>query len=162
MTSGETTRPVLDEGLFDEFYRDEHDRQVRRAFLLLGDLAQAHDVVADAFLAVYKRWDVVDAPGPYLSRSVVNGCRDAARRRQREPATNQLDTSAAIYDRADYLADLLIQLPFKQRAAIVLRFYGGCTESEIAAYLRCRPGTVGSHIHRGLRQLRRQLHGGRP
>jgi len=48
-------------------------------------------------------------------------------------------------------------LPFRQRAAIVLRYYGGYTEVEIAKSLNCRQGTVGPLIHRGLKALRNQL-----
>lgn len=55
---------------------------------------------------------------------------------------------------ADYLADALAALPVKRRAAIVLRYYEGLSEAEIANVLRVRPGTVKSLVHRGLLQLR--------
>jgi RNA polymerase sigma factor (sigma-70 family) len=55
------------------------------------------------------------------------------------------------------LAEALAQLPFRQRAAIVLRYYGRESEREIADRLDCRPGTVGSLIHRGLAALRAEL-----
>ncbi len=141
---------------FSEFYGREHDGQVRRSFLLLGDLALAHDVVAEAFVSVFGRWETIREPGPYLNKVVINGCRDAARRREREPPVPDPGVGVEV-DPVDYLADLLLGLPFRQRAAIVLRFYGSCSESEIASYLRCRPGTVGSLVHRGLKVLRLQL-----
>jgi len=144
---------------FSDFYRSEHDGQVRRSYLLLGDLALAHDVVAEAFAAVLGRWEAIREPGPYLNRVVLNGCRDAARRRKREPVVAEPEAEGAEADPADYLADLLLGLPFRQRAAIVLRFYGGCPEAEIASYLQCRPGTVGSLVHRGLKTLRHHLEG---
>ena len=55
------------------------------------------------------------------------------------------------------LADVLLELPYKQRAAIVLRFYSDLSEVEIAEVLECRPGTVGSLIHRGLAKLRKAI-----
>ena len=58
---------------------------------------------------------------------------------------------------ADELADALAMLPARQRAAIVLRFYSDLSEAATAAALGCRPGTVGSLVHRGLAQLRRVL-----
>lgn len=149
---------------FADFYQREHEGQVRRAFLLLGDPAAAHDVVAGAFVAVYQRWHDIEEPGPYLSRCVLNGCHDVGRRRAREqPATERTialvdaDTRSAVDDPVDELSDVLGALPFRQRAAIVLRFYAGCSEAEIAHQLDCRPGTVGSLIHRGLRTLRTHL-----
>ena len=66
---------------FADFYTSELDGQVRRAYLLLGEAAVAHDVVADAFMTVFQRWTEISEPGPYLNRCVLNGCRDAARKR---------------------------------------------------------------------------------
>lgn len=142
---------------FTEFYALEHEAQVRRAFLLLGDAGRAHDVVADAFIAVYQRWRSIAEPGPYLNRCVLNGCRDNARTGAREqPTESPLHEPATSTPRHD-LGDVLLTLAFRQRAAIVLRFYGGFSEAEIATHLDCRPGTVGSLIHRGLRTLHHQL-----
>ncbi|MDQ3544562.1 MAG: hypothetical protein M3431_11975, partial [Actinomycetota bacterium] len=69
---------------FGEFYRRELDAQVRRAALLLGSDELANDVVHDAFAAVYRRWDSLDEPGPYLNVAVLNGCRGIHRRRSRD------------------------------------------------------------------------------
>jgi DNA-directed RNA polymerase specialized sigma24 family protein len=58
----------------------------RLALVMLGDPAAAEDVVQDAFLGLYRRWDRLSAPSaalPYLRASVLNGCRDAMRRRSR-------------------------------------------------------------------------------
>ncbi|MGI9594815.1 MAG: sigma-70 family RNA polymerase sigma factor [Acidimicrobiales bacterium] len=146
---------------FADFYRREHDGQVRRAYLIVGDSATAHDVVANAFVAVYQRWNRIEEHGPYLGRCVLNGCRDAGRRHGRERVVAHLgldgNEAQSAADTVAELSDVLGALPFRQRAAIVLRFYGGCSEAEIADHLDCRPGTVGSLIHRGLRTLRNQL-----
>ena len=58
---------------------------------------------------------------------------------------------------AEEMADAIAALPYRQRAAIVLRFWHDCTEAEIAAALGCRPGTVGSLIHRALAELRKVM-----
>ncbi len=166
---------------FADFYRREHEGQVRRAYLLLGGATAAHDVVAEAFIAVFARWADIEEPGPYLNRCVLNGCRDHRRRSPREQPVDdpgggwsQRDDQRRFEERVtagpgidgrtfdgvddvDELAEQLLQLPFRQRAAIVLRFYGGYGEEAIAEQLGCRPGTVGSLIHRGLRRLRRNL-----
>lgn len=69
---------------FADFYRRELDGQVRRASLLLGSQDRANDVVHDAFIAVFRRWDSLDDPGPYLNVVVLNGCRGVYRRRSRD------------------------------------------------------------------------------
>ena len=55
------------------------------------------------------------------------------------------------------MRDALEALPSKQRQVIVLRYYGGCDEAEIAATLKIRPGTVKTHMKRGLERLRDEL-----
>ena len=51
----------------------------------------------------------------------------------------------------------LRRLPVRQRAVLVLRFYEGWSEAEIATALGCSPGTVKTHAARGLARLRTQL-----
>ncbi len=55
------------------------------------------------------------------------------------------------------LFDALAVLPFRQRAALVLRFYEDRTTEEIAAALGCRPGTAKSLVSRGLARLREEI-----
>lgn len=143
---------------FGDFYRLELDAQVRRAVLLLGSNDIANDVVHDAFIAVYRRWDTLDDPGPYLHIAVLNGCRGIHRQRAR-----QRRLLPRLIDRAspppvdEILDDLLAELPFKQRAAVVLRFYCGLTTDEIARELGCAPGSVGPWLNRALTKLRKAL-----
>ena len=143
---------------FAAFYSKELDGQVRRAFLLVGSSEAANDVVHDAFVAVYRRWDELESPGPYLNRVVLNGCRDLARQRNRHEAV--LRRVGAVSDNvavSDTLDDVLNDLPFNHRAAIVLRFYGQLSVAEIADALGARPGSVGPWIDRGLKKMRRAL-----
>lgn len=60
---------------------------VRLAMLMLGDQSSAEDVVQDAFLGLYRRWGALSDYGravAYARSSVLNGCRDALRRRSRK------------------------------------------------------------------------------
>ncbi|HEX7133883.1 MAG TPA: sigma-70 family RNA polymerase sigma factor, partial [Iamia sp.] len=97
--------------------------------------------------------------GAYLRRAVVNGAAQHHRRRHRDQAVMQRhgpdDTTAAPED--EYLADAIAALPFRQQAVVVLRFWGGLSEREIAAAVGCRPGTVGPTLTRALRRLRAAL-----
>lgn len=143
---------------FGDFYRRELDGQVRRAALLLGSDELANDVVHDAFVAVYQRWESLDEPGPYLNVTVLNGCRGIHRRRTRDirllPRLFDRGPASSVGDRLD---DVLAQLPFNQRAAVVLRFYGGHTTEEIAQALECANGSVGPWIDRALDKMRKAL-----
>ena len=143
---------------FARLYHDEYLGLVRLAYLILGSREQAEEVVQDAFVRLHSRWTRVDNPGGYLRTSVVNGCRDVRRRlvryRAREP---RLAERAETWDSPDELSDAMAALPVRQRAVLVLRYYGGLSEAEIADTLDIRPGTVKSSIHRGLRRLRLEL-----
>jgi len=69
-------------------YAEHGLRLVRLAIIMLGDRATAEDVVQDAFLGLYRRWDsLTDTSHPlaYVRASVMNGCRSALRRRSRRP-----------------------------------------------------------------------------
>ena len=144
---------------FGAFYEAEIDRQVRGAILLLGSNDVANDVVHDAFVEIFRRWDDLDDPGPYLQQAVLNRCRAVHRSRNRR----RLDrhrlwaTTSVEDDRPEPLSDVLATLPFNQRAVIVLRFYYGMSTTQIADELGCAPGSVGPWIDRALKKLRKEL-----
>jgi RNA polymerase sigma factor (sigma-70 family) len=141
---------------FAAFYERELPVQVRRACLLTGDPDTGHDLVHDAFVAVYQRWGRLEDPGPYLATAVLNRCRDHARRAS--TAERRLPLLVERGQPGDeVLWDALQALPFNHRAALVLRFYHQLPEREIADLLGCRPGSVGPWIQRGLRALRKAL-----
>ena len=132
-----------------------HDDLVRLAFVLTGRGQGRRGRRAGLLRPPLRPLERRPRAARYLRQIVVNGCRShhrAGRERDKRAMLYVVDSTT---DRdAAELADVLAQLPYRQRAAIVLRFYGGLTEEEIAAALRCRPGTVGSLVHRGLRRLR--------
>lgn len=144
------------EEAFVAFYERELGLQVRRAALLVGSQETAHDLVHDAFVELYRRWDEVRDPGPYLGRAVLNRCRDHTRRESTRARRLPL-----LVDRGgpddEVLWDALNELPFNHRAALVLRYYHQLSDREIAAVIGCRLGSVGPWIHRGLKRLRKDL-----
>jgi RNA polymerase sigma factor (sigma-70 family) len=140
---------------FDDLFRSRYEPMVRVAFLLVGSRAEAEDVVQDAFARIELRWARLDNAEGYLHRCVVNRSYDVLRRRRLEQRFRFLhrdDTATELG--ADELADALASLAPKRRAAVVLRYYAGLPEREIAEVLRVRPGTVKSMLHRALAQLR--------
>lgn len=143
---------------FEAFYAANHDLQVRRAFVLVRSNEHAIDIVHDAMVGVWRRWRDLDNPAAYLSRSVLNGCRDAARRRTaRDAAIRRLRPAGDDRPEPEIFDDLLEALPFNHRAAVVLRYYAGLTTAEIAAALGCPQNSVGPWITRALTALRKEL-----
>lgn len=145
-----------DTGAFADLYVSQHDRLVRLAYVLTGSREVAEDVVQDSFVRLYRHWLAAEKPEQYVRQIVVNGCRSHHRRtgRQRDKMAKLHVVDSTIDRHGVELSDVLLELPYRQRAAIVLRFYSDLSEAEIAEVLGCRPGTVGSLIHRGLARLR--------
>jgi RNA polymerase sigma factor (sigma-70 family) len=138
-------------------YEAEHDGLSRLACLLTGSTLVAEDVVHDAFVQLQQRWSTVRQPGAYLRTAVVNGCRGHHRRLRRERASYADLVSTATMPETPIVLDVLARLPYRQRAALVLRFYSDWPDEQIAEHLGCRPATVRSHVHRGLAAMRKVL-----
>ena len=140
---------------FESFYRARWLHMVRLAALLTGSMAIAEEVVQDSFLALRPRFAAVDSPGAYLRTSVVNGCRAALRREQREESelARRL-VPLTLAPEVDEMWSVVQRLPDHQRAVVVLRFYEDLPEAEVARILGCRVGTVKSRLHRALATLR--------
>ncbi len=154
---------TIDDGLTDqaitfaELYQATYADMVRLAFLLTGSIETARDLAQDSYLRVHRAWGRIGEPRAYLRRTVVNACNSHHRReryRRRHAATARVESIGLD---AEEMADAIAALPYRQRAAIVLRFWHDCSDAEIAAALGCRPGTVGSLIHRALAALRRVI-----
>ena len=144
------TRPLT----FEQLFRQSYEPMVRVAFLLVGSRAEAEDVVQDAFARIELRWSRLDNPEGYLHRCVVNRSHDVLRRRRLEQRFRSLRRDETTELGADELADALAALPPKRRTAVVLKYYAGLREREIAEAMGVRPGTVKSMLHRALAQLR--------
>jgi RNA polymerase sigma factor (sigma-70 family) len=163
---------------FGDLYLGSFAGMVRLARVLVDSPETAEDLVQDAFVQLHRHWGGVRDPRAYLHRSVVNACRSHHRRAWRERARvgrpeahsqqamvdgrddregrNPVDGAVeqGRSDDADVLGAALATLPYRQRAALVLRYYADLPDAEIAIALGCRPGTVASLVHRGLERLR--------
>lgn len=144
---------------FEELYTEAYPGLVRLAFVLTGSFETSEDLVQDCFVRLHRHYSRLEAPERYAKQAVVNACRSHFRRtgreRDRRPLLYVVDATTAVSGPAPgELHDVLLTLPYRQRAAIVLRYYADLSEAEIAETLGCRPGTVGSLIHRGLGKLR--------
>ncbi|WP_432763079.1 RNA polymerase sigma factor [Actinomadura xylanilytica] len=139
---------------------------VRTAVLLTRDDGLAEEVVQEAFLGLQRRWlrkGPPESPEAYLRTSVVNGCRSALRRRTvaaRAKVVHPVpEASALLREEQAQVLGALDGLPRRQREVVVLRFYLGLDDQEIAAALGVSRGTVSSTISRALRSLAELLRG---
>lgn len=136
---------------------------LRSAFLLTGQQAAAEDVLQNTLVRLYRSWDRLDtstAPLGYARRILYTTHVSMWRSRLREllpgvlPDARDLHDDYAVHDERDRLWRLVCLLPRMQRSVVVLRFYEGLTEAEIAQVLEIAPGSVKTHSARGLRRLR--------
>jgi len=145
----------------EAIYREDRLRLVRLAFLICGSRQEADDIVQDAVARVAVRWHDVEHGRAYLQVAVANGARDHLRRLRRhrvEVLEAELVAAADPNDPEGVdLARALARLSHDQRAAVVLRYFQGWTDEEIADALGARPATVRSWLRRARTHLRKDL-----
>lgn len=151
-----------DEGDFDRFVAEQGLALQHFAYLVVGDVEDAHDAVQDALLGAFRVWDRVAIdrdPGAYVRRSIVNANVSRWRKRRREVVADEV--RGAVPAQTDhvvdsvYLDELLDGLPVRQRAAVVLRYFEDREFIDIGQVLGCSPATARSLVHRALTQLRK-------
>ena len=158
-------RGAQDLGLRD-LYREHRADLVRLAALLVGD--EAEEVVHDAFVRTHVAWDRMRDPErtlSYLRSAVLNGARsrlrhlrvvDRTRLAHPGPGPSAEATVMAGEEHRRVIAALR-SLPTRQRECLALRYYLELSEAEIAAALGISPGSVKTHVHRGLAALADRL-----
>lgn len=150
--------------------KEDYGTAYRTACLVLRDPVEAQDAVQEAFLRVWRFRDAVpsgDARKAWLYRVVVNACisriRSQASRTGKDDGDLALETlpdpepspqDAA--ERSQLATDVLAalaELPETLRVPLVLRFYVGLSEKEIAVAIDRRPGTVKSRLYDARQRL---------
>jgi RNA polymerase sigma-70 factor (ECF subfamily) len=134
---------------FEEFFAADHARLYGALCLVTGDPHEAEEIMQDAFLRLWERWDrvaEVDDPSAYLFRTAMNLFRNRYRRaalalRKTINLAPTEDALATVEDR-DAVVRALRDLTPDQRAAVVLTGYVGLTSEEAGALLGMRAGTV--------------------
>lgn len=150
-----------------QLYADHIVETRRLAYLLTGSREAADDLAQDAFIRSFGRLAHLrneENFRPYLRRTVVNLAKMRFRRGALEHRHLDAQKSSAPVSTTDAydegLRDALMQLPYRQRAAIILRFFCDLPDEETATLLGCAPGTVRSLVSRGLGALRASVEGG--
>jgi RNA polymerase sigma-70 factor (sigma-E family) len=149
---------------FDEFAAARLPALLRYAVFLAGDRHPAEDLVQETMVKVYTHWRRVaraDSPELYVRRMLTNTYltwRRSSWLRRAVPYAEVPDPGISDGTEAGAVRqELWVRLgalPPRQRAAVVLRFYEGLPDAEIAEVLGCAVGTVRSLISRALTSLR--------
>ena len=134
---------------FEDFFGSEHARLFGALCLVTGDRHEAEEILQDAFLRLWERWDRVrglDDPSAYLFRTAMNVFRNRYRRaalgvRRTLSLAPSEDAFGTVEDR-DVVVRALRGLTPDQRAAVVLTGYVGLTSEEAGKMLGMRAGTV--------------------
>jgi RNA polymerase sigma-70 factor (sigma-E family) len=147
---------------------DRHHGQLVRLAALIGAAADAEDVVAEAFCELHRRWGRLrdpDAALPYLRSAVVNLTRMRLRhlqvvRRHQEhprPPAQSAEAEAVLREDQREVVAALGTLSPRQREALVLRYWLGLREAEVAEAMGISCGAVKAHTSRAMTALAREL-----
>jgi RNA polymerase sigma-70 factor (ECF subfamily) len=152
-------------------------KAVQTAYLITHDEQLAEDVAQETFVRLYQhmgRYDEARPFAPYLLRSVANAALNAVEKTARwvqfgagtdvQRVAELLSEAGSVEEQAEYarlrdeVARALAELPPRQRAAIVQRYYLGMSEQEMAETLAAAPGTVKWLLNAARARLRGLLH----
>jgi RNA polymerase sigma-70 factor (ECF subfamily) len=147
---------------------------VRAAFFVTQDAALAEDVVQDTFLHLYRGaagFDETRPLAPYLMRAVLNRALNAVRSRSKTSSLDgdptaleqlltqnrSIENEVELAEQGQAVLEALAQLPPRQRAAIVQRYYFDWSEREMADAMQIPAGTIKWLLHSARTRLRELL-----
>lgn len=154
-----------DAGELEVFLAERGDYVMRAAIALTRSRAEAEDLLQAALERMLRHWPRIDTDlEGYLRRTLYNLAADGWRRRgiwlgkrhllSPQPGESHDTPAFETVDLRDALDRALRQLPPKQRAVLVLRYWEGLSQAETAAILGCSEGSVKSQTSRGIIRLR--------
>jgi len=155
-----------DRDAFAEFVHARSGALHRAAYLMVGDAGLAQDLVQEALTKTYVAWPRLRDPAnaeAYTRKAITTTAITWFRRRSfsERPSEHLPERSVAgpdeAVDQRTWVWQALLELPVRQRAAVVLRYYEDLTEAQTAAAMGCAVGTVKSQVSLALRKLRERL-----
>ncbi|MGH8793859.1 MAG: SigE family RNA polymerase sigma factor [Stackebrandtia sp.] len=155
---------VRSESEFIALYESRFGELAAQLYAYTSDASEAQDLVQEAFLRAWQRWDVIggyDEPLAWVRRVAWNLA--TSRHRRLAVARKFLQRSAPPEPHPgmspDHVAlvEALRQVPEKQRRAVVLHYLGDMSVADIAKQTGAKEGTVKSWLHRGRSELARYL-----
>ena len=151
----------------ESLYLQHAPSALRLAYFLTGDQETARDLVHDAFVRVAGRFGYLRQPDgfdAYLRRTIVNLNASRLRRLKVERASLEREAAypvVAVAERDPSVSEdlwrAILDLPPRQRAAIVLRFYEDLSEVQAADILRCSVKALNQLVVRAMKTLRSRI-----
>ncbi len=149
---------------FREFVLSESAGLLRTGWMLTGNQTSAEDLLQTALARTWPHWNRIreqGTPAAYVRTVMVRTYASWAGRRwsgetpsETVPEHAKDDYGFAALEERDQLTRALAQLPRRQRAVVVLRYYLDFSEQQTAQTLNCSVGTVKTQAARGLARLR--------
>ena len=131
---------------FELWYKAEHARILASLTFVTGDLYLAEDVVDEAFVRAYDKWERVrslESPAGWTYKVALNLVRQRSHRMTRKfgPPTNSPEEPTAPLG-VQEIWQIVSTLPKRQREVVVFRYIGDLTEAQVANVLGITRGTV--------------------
>lgn len=159
--AGATELSADPHGGFEDWYRREHPKVLAALIVVSGSVELAQEATDEAFARALARWPRVRgmaSPGGWLYTVALNLVRRQAKRSSHEARLRALIDADVVTDGPEReIWDVVLQLPARQRAAVVLRYLVDMSEKEIAEVMGIAPGTVGATLFAARRNLARWL-----
>ncbi len=143
-------------GSIEEFVRKHEGRLYRTAVAIMGNRADAEDIVQDAFIKVLEKRPDFESPEheiAWLIRVTVNLCRSRLRSKWWKKTVPLLDSYPARSESEQQLMETILSLPAKYRIVLHLFYYEGYSTREIAEVTDQKESTVRSLLTRARQKL---------
>ncbi len=155
-------------GRIEDLYARSVPQAARLAALITGDAALGEDIAQDAFVRAIGRFRHLRNEASfdaYLRRAIVNACASHFRHAKVERGYVSGERATARpaiappgnIEARDELRRALLELPPRQRTAVVLRFYGDLSEEQAGESMRCSPTAVRALVTRGMQTHRERI-----
>jgi RNA polymerase sigma factor (sigma-70 family) len=148
---------------FEAFYLENRNPCFRALCLTVPSFAEAEELVAEGFTRAYANWSTVrkhPAPSAWVVRTALNLHRDNWRRKNNSKR-HLVAVSESYTDQSEMLDPILLRqmraLPDQQLLAVIYRVLLDLSTDQTAVEMGIAPGTVSTHLKRGLAALRQQL-----
>jgi RNA polymerase sigma-70 factor (ECF subfamily) len=139
-----------------ETYREHAAKLWRALFAYAGDREVADDALSEAFAQAAARGSTLHAPERWIWIAAFRIAAGELKARSLRQATTEPPGGTDVTETIELLA-ALAKLPPKQRAALVLHYYGGYKTREIAVIVGSTAATVRVHLSAGRKRLRKLL-----